>query len=311
MRLKLVIALASSGLLLSVIPKTNAGPVDLNGNTLPDPSDGKAVKIDNSKEKETPPPIVQQGCVAPQDIEVRIGLPGWTAGVNGDAGVKGIVTKQDLSFTDILNHLDMIGSGSVYFRYHRWELFADGLYLKLSDTADLRGILFDSARVSLKQAFSEQFLGFRLINCEDGFLSIFAGARWNYMQGDLHLRRGIIARRGRRFSGDIDWADPVVGLGGRLRLYKAFSLYGSGDVGGFDVNSDSAFTLGRAGGRPAFVPASSSDWSYQAQGGLEIQTTRWMWSQLGWRYLKYDYVSGGFTNKTDMNGPFIQSGINF
>ena len=47
------------------------------------------------------------------------------------------------------------------------------------------------------------------------------------------------------------------------------------------------------------------------QGGLEFQVTRWLWTQLGWRYLKHDYVSGGFTNKTDLNGPFIQGGVNF
>jgi len=26
-------------------------------------------------------------------------------------------------------------------------------------------------------------------------------------------------------------------------------------------------------------------------------------NKTGWRYLKYDYVTGGFTNKTDLNGP--------
>jgi opacity protein-like surface antigen len=57
--------------------------------------------------------------------------------------------------------------------------------------------------------------------------------------------------------------------------------------------------------------SSGSDWSYQVQGGIEIQVTRWMWSQIGWRYLKYDYAVGGFTNKTALNGPFVQTGINF
>jgi hypothetical protein len=47
------------------------------------------------------------------------------------------------------------------------------------------------------------------------------------------------------------------------------------------------------------------------QGGVEIQLTRWMWSQIGWRYLKYEYVSAGFTNKTELNGPFVQTGVNF
>jgi opacity protein-like surface antigen len=56
---------------------------------------------------------------------------------------------------------------------------------------------------------------------------------------------------------------------------------------------------------------SGSDWSYQVQGGIEIQLTRWMWTQIGWRYLKYDYQVGGFTNKTSLNGPFVQTGINF
>ena len=55
----------------------------------------------------------------------------------------------------------------------------------------------------------------------------------------------------------------------------------------------------------------SSDWSYQVQGGLEFQISRWFWLQVGWRYIKYDYNQGGFTNKTALNGPQLQGGINF
>lgn len=273
--------------LLTLAPFTNTFAAD-EGAAPPDPSDGKTV-IDTSKSKETSL-IAQHGCVAPKDTEVRIGLPSWMAGVKGDAGVKGIVTEQDQGFTDILKSLDMLGSGSVYVRYHRWELFADGLYLKITDTADLRGILFNSARVSLKQAFAESFIGYRLINCENGFLSIFAGDRWNYMQGDLHLRRGILLRRGRRFSGEIDWLDPVIGTSGRIHLWKPISFWAKGDIGGFGA---------------------ASDFTWQVQGGLEIQATRWIYSDIGWRYLKNNYVSGGFTNKTELNGPYLETGISF
>ena len=76
--------------------------------------------------KEAPPPPPQSWCVAPADTEFRIGLPGWLAGLQGDFGVLGLVTDQDVSFTDILKRLDMIASGSLYARYHRWEFFADG-----------------------------------------------------------------------------------------------------------------------------------------------------------------------------------------
>jgi opacity protein-like surface antigen len=259
--------------------------------------------------KETPPQLEKSWCQPPPPWEFRIGVPGWLSGFSGDFGVKGVDTEQDVDFTDILKKLDMIASGLLYARYHRWEIFADGQYIKLSDTAPLRGFLSDSARVSLKSAFANASLGYRLINCDKGFLSLFGGARYNYMSGDFHLRGALLP--GRRASGSIDWVDPVVGLRGRVRVWKPISLYGEGDVGGFDANSDSAFQLERQGLTIVRVPKDGSDWSYQVQGGLEIQVTRWMWSQLGWRYLKYDYVTGGFVNKTDISGPFIQGGINF
>src|SRR3989442_1853138 len=101
------------------------------------------------------PPLQPTGCLAPPDVEFRIGLPGWITGLSGDFGVRGIVTEQDLKFTDILKDLDMIASGSLYARYHRWEIFADGQYMKVSDTARLRGLLFQEANVDLKSAFAE------------------------------------------------------------------------------------------------------------------------------------------------------------
>ena len=272
--------------------------------------------------KAAPPPPPESWCVTPPDTEFRIGLPGWLTGLEGDFGVRGIVTDQDVKFTDILKRLDMIAVGSLYARYHRWEIFADGQYMKLSDTAVLPGLLFDNARVSLKSAFAEAFLGYRLINCEKASLSVFAGARYNYMSADLQIAKDSDPRfpilrellgipLSLRTSGSIDWVDPVIGMKGKLHIWKSVSLWAEGDVGGFDTNGDSAFALTRKGRRPVLEQVSSSDWSYQVQGGVEIQLTQWMWSQLGWRYLKYDYVTGGFTNKTALNGPYIETGINF
>jgi hypothetical protein len=208
--------------------------------------------------------------------------------MSGDFGVRGFVSDQDIGFGEILDHLDMLASGSLYLRYHRWEIFADGLYLKVSDSAPLRGILFDSAQVSLKSAFSEQFIGYRLINCEDAVLSVFAGARYNHMSGDFRLFAARV--HGGQVSGSIDWVDPVIGTGGKIHLWKPISFWAKADIGGFGA---------------------ASDFTWQVQGGLELQVTRWLWSDIGWRYLKDDYTSGGFTNKTDLNGPYIESGIKF
>ena len=103
----------------------------------------------------------------------------------------------------------------------------------------------------------------------------------------------------------------VIGSRGKLKIWKATSLYAEGDVGGFDANSGSAFAIHRQGRTIVKTPVDSSDWSYQVQGGLEFQLTRSIWSQIAWRYLKYDYNTAGFTNKTALNGPFLQTGINF
>jgi hypothetical protein len=80
--------------------------------------------------------------------------------------------------------------------------------------------------------------------------------------------------------------DPVIGARGKVKLWKAISLYAEGNVGGFDANSGSAFEVHRQGGTLVKTPISSSHWSYQMQGGLEFQVSRWFWTQGGVALLK-------------------------
>jgi opacity protein-like surface antigen len=278
-----------------------------------------AKSVDTSKES----PEVQPWCETPAPLEIRIGIPGWTAGISGDTGVKGVVSSADVGFDQLLRHLTHVPIVlSADIRYQRWEFFGDGQYMEVGTSATLPGLLFTNANLHLKSGLAEGFVGYRLINCNKATLSLFAGARYSYMEGDLSifdngdarlviLRQLLGIRKKLDFSGSTGWVDPVIGARGKVKLWRAISLYAEGDVGGFDANSGSAFELRREGPTIVREPVDSSDWSYQVQGGLEVQLTRWMWTQIGWRYLKYDYNQGGFTNKTELNGPFIQGGINF
>jgi opacity protein-like surface antigen len=273
--------------------------------------------------KETPPPPPQPWCETPKTLEIRIGVPGWMAGVSGNSGVKGVVTSPDVSFDQILTHLTHIPlSLSVDVRYQRWEFFGDGLYLDVGASASLPGLLFTNANIHLQTGFAEGFVGYRVINCDKASLSLFAGARYNYQGGDLNifnngdarlvrLRQLLGIRNKLAFSDSTDWVDPVIGARGKVKIWRATSLYAEADVGGFDANSGSAFEIEREGRTIARESVDSSDWSYQVQGGLEFQISRWFWLQVGWRYLKYDYKQEGFTNKTALNGPQVQGGINF
>jgi opacity protein-like surface antigen len=273
--------------------------------------------------KETPPPAPQPWCETPPTLEIRIGAPGWLAGVAGNSGIKGVVTSPDVSFDEILTHLTHVPIPlSVNVRYQRWEFFGDGLYMDVGASASLPGLLFTNANIHLQYGLAEGFVGYRVINCDKAALTLFAGARYTYQGGDLSifnngdarlviLRRLLGIRNKLDFSDSTGWVDPVIGAHGKVKIWRATSLYAEADVGGFDANSSSAFEIQREGRTIAREPVDSSDWSYQVQGGVEFQISRWFWAQVGWRYLKYDYNQGGFTNKTALNGPQVMGGINF
>jgi hypothetical protein len=278
-----------------------------------DPKDSKVVL----------PPEKQPWCETPAPLEIRIGIPGWIAGLSGDVGVKGVISSPDISFHELFDHLTHVPIVlSADIRYQRWEFFGDGQYMEVGTSATLPGLLFTNANLHLKSGLAEGFVGYRLINCDKASLSLFAGARYTYMGGDLsifdngdarlvRLRQLLGIRNKLDFSNSTDWVDPVIGARGKVKIWKAISLYAEGDIGGFDANSGSAFELRRQGPTIVREPVDSSDWSYQVQGGLEVQLTRWMWTQIGWRYLKYDFAREGFTYKAELNGPFIQGGVNF
>jgi hypothetical protein len=268
-------------------------------------------------------PAPKPWCETPPLWEVRIGVPGWLAGLSGESGVKGVKSFSDVSFDSLLNHLTHFPVAlSIDARYGRWELYVDGQYIEVGTSATLPGLLFTGADVHIKNALAEGGIGYRLINCDKGYLSLFAGARWTYLQGDLsifdngdarlaRLRELLGIRKRLDFSDSTGWVDPVIGARGKVRIWKATSLYAEGDVGGFDANSDSAFELRREGRTIVRESVDSFDWSYQVQGGLEFQLTRWLWLQTGWRYLKYVYRKQGFIDMNALNGPLVQLGVNF
>jgi len=268
-------------------------------------------------------PVEKNWCETPSLWEVRIGLPGWLAGLSGDSGVKGIEAATDVTFGQLFKHLTHVPIAlSINARYGRWEFWVDGQYIEVGTSATLPGLLFTDANVHVKNALAEGFVGYRVINCDNANLSLFAGARWTYLQGDLsifdngdarlvRLRELLGIRKRLDFSDSIDWVDPVIGIRGRLKIWKATKLFAEGDVGGFNANADTAYALHREGRTIVRESIDSTDWSYQLAGGLEFQLTRQIWTQVGWRYMKYDFKKNGFTDTNALNGQFLQTGVNF
>jgi hypothetical protein len=88
------------------------------------------------------------------------------------------------------------------------------------------------------------------------------------------------------------WVDPYIGIDGRYNLTKAFYLTGRADVGGFTAGSDI---------------------TTQAYAGVGCQITRYIYSELGFRYLyaNYEDDSNRFIWRMSTYGPQITTGIIF
>lgn len=112
----------------------------------------------------------------------------WLAGISGDSGVKGLQASSDIKFDQLLKHLTHFPIAlSLNARYRRWEFWVDGQYIEVGTSATLPSLVFTEANVHVKNALAEGFIGYRLLNCDNAFLTFFAGARWTYLQGDLSI----------------------------------------------------------------------------------------------------------------------------
>jgi hypothetical protein len=95
-------------------------------------------------------------------------------------------------------------------------------------------------------------------------------ARVNQLKAQLasQVAKSIIGPLNRGYSFYDSWADPVIGLRGRLNLTKAIYLTAETDVGGFGIGSDIAVG---------------------AYAALGCQLTRNIFSEVGYRYLYDDF----------------------
>lgn len=86
------------------------------------------------------------------------------------------------------------------------------------------------------------------------------------------------------------WWDPYVGIRARYNLNNAFYLTAKADIGGFGVGSDL---------------------TWQASGALGCQVTRYIHTEIGYRYLSTDYHNDNFSYNVAQSGVEITTGISF
>ena len=122
-----------------------------------------------------------------------------------------------------------------------------------------------------------------------------AQARATQLKNQLasQIANTVTSKLNRSFSFYDSWFDPLIGLRGRYNLNKAFYLTAEFDVGGFGVGSDIAV---------------------QAYAALGCNLTRYIHTEVGYRYLYDDFRDEGandFLYQFSLHGAQISTGITF
>jgi hypothetical protein len=135
-----------------------------------------------------PPPAPAAPQLTDDAWKFTVGLPGWLAGLNGDVGVHGFAPiHTEASFSQILDHLDMIGALSLEAQHGPWSFYAEGIYLKLSAGGATPGPLLNTVSADLQQVLAEAEIAYRLWEGKRGYFDLFAGVRYYYLSTTINF----------------------------------------------------------------------------------------------------------------------------
>lgn len=218
----------------------------------------------------------------------------WAAGLYGDVTIRGRSAELDASFLDLLDETDtLVGlAGRLEVTRGRFGVFGDFFYVK-TEVEDAGATSLD---VTTRMWFIEFGGLFRLLDTRDDRVpgitfDVYGGGRYSFLELDLDTRGAPSLNQSK------SWIDPIVG--GRVGVHfspNVFLLL-AGDVGGFGVGSEFA-------------------WSVTGLLGYKWQSGTVEWAILaGYKALSQDYTSGSglqrFRWDTTMHGPVLGFSVRF
>jgi opacity protein-like surface antigen len=187
----------------------------------------------------------------------------WMSGMEGDVAVGPTVSHVDMSFSDVLDVLEVAAFVSIDGNNGRWGVVSDFAYVGLDDTQDTA---IGNVKAELDEVLISAIPYVRVVTCDKMTVDVGAGVR--YMDIDVK-----VSTPARNINGSRDWADPIVMARLRRQLTEKCFLNLAGDIGGFGVESD--FT-----------------WQVTATAGRAI--TENVDLLVGYRHLDIDYRDGEF-----------------
>ncbi len=192
----------------------------------------------------------------------------WGAGMDGTAGARGLEADVNVSFSDLLENLEIGGMAAYRGESGRWAVMADLEFVGLGATKDAQGGI--RADVDADQWLVEVDGAYRFTDRVEGIF----GARLTSLDTDVVVTTPTpLTISG---SDSRSWIDPVVGARLTVPMGEKWSFVGRGDVGGFGIGSD---------------------FTWQALLRFGWQVSDLVALDFGYRVLDVDYDDGTGTNR--------------
>lgn len=214
---------------------------------------------------------------------------GWASGLDGDVGIRDLPEAHvNVSFIDILRHLDGAFMGSFYATNGEWMVLTDLVWAKVSADATV-GPAGGTVKYDQNQAIISGIVGYALpVGVPELQLFATAGARANLLKAELEVNP--VAFPGISREGSKNWVDPIIGLSAHYAINERWYVNALADIGGFGVGSD-----------------------ITAQGFAAVG---YNWNEkvstsLGYRVLYTDYDKGGFVYNLTQHGPYAGLAFHF
>ena len=213
----------------------------------------------------------------------------WGAGIGGTSAAGDDI---DISFTDLIDNLDMAFMGSLQARKGKWGMLADVIYLDVSasdsSTANLiRRPVTAKLDVDLKSWIVTAAGSYAIKETDSTRLDLLAGGRYLYLEADLDFKISAVGPFGpwqEKVSESGHVLDGIVGLRGRTSLSDKWYLNYHADIG-----------------------AGDSDLTWQALVGINYRFSK-VDAAFGYRYLKWELNDDTFDD-LDISGPY--AGVRF
>ncbi len=245
----------------------------------PQPQPMSSGSVSDSPTAESSPAITDSK--SPLRLEFNTWI--WLTAIEGTIGTRGRTADVDASFSDILDASDSIlaFSGRIELWYGRFGGYFDALYqdLGVDDVSGPRG------QADVDVEFTQTIIDFGLMyrvgdweasgeaakNSRNLTLDLYAGGRYTDVEVEL-IPRNVNSR-----STEEEWLDPVVGAKLVVPLAERWHLAINGDIGGFGVESDLAWSATGVVGYNFHV--------------FDVPSS----VLLGYRAIGWDYSDGDFT----------------